>query len=83
MNVNAILNDVRSHPSVKTKMAISDIDVALRDKYTSVEKFISVIQSQTFCTEIFRWYISNVSFIVKNLWDALWLSQYASYIRYH
>ena len=81
MNVNAILNDVKSHPSGRTKMATSDM--ALHDKYILVEKFISVIQSQTFCTEIFRWYISNVSFIVKNLWDALWLSQYASYIRYH
>jgi glutamine synthetase len=56
MDVNEILQYVGNHPSGKVKIAIADIDGVLRGKYISVEKFLSVVETDTsFCDVIFGW----------------------------
>ena len=56
MDDEEILEYVKNHPSGKVKIAITDIDGILRGKYISVEKFLSVAESDTgFCDVIFGW----------------------------
>jgi len=56
MDVKEILHYVKNHPSGKVKIAITDIDGILRGKYISVDKFLSVVDSDTsFCDVIFGW----------------------------
>ncbi len=63
MTTNAILDYVKKHPSGKVKVALTDIDGILRGKYISVEKFLSVIESQaSFCDVIFGWDANDVAY---------------------
>jgi glutamine synthetase len=56
MEVKDIIQYVKNHASGKVKIAITDIDGVLRGKYISVEKFLSVVESDTsFCDVIFGW----------------------------
>ena len=56
MTANEIIQYVKEHPSGKVKIAFADIDGVLRGKYISVEKFLSVYQSNTaFCDVVFGW----------------------------
>ena len=56
MEVKEIFEYVKNHASGKVKIAITDIDGVLRGKYISVEKFLSVVDSDTsFCDVIFGW----------------------------
>jgi glutamine synthetase len=57
------LDFIRSHPSGKVKLALTDIDGILRGKYISVEKFLSVIESESgFCDVIFGWDANDVAY---------------------
>jgi glutamine synthetase len=50
------LQYIKDHPSGKVKLALVDIDGILRGKYISIEKFLSVIESESgFCDVIFGW----------------------------
>jgi glutamine synthetase len=50
------LQYIKEHPSGKVKIALVDIDGILRGKYISVEKFISILDSDSgFCDVIFGW----------------------------
>jgi glutamine synthetase len=63
MDVKEILQYVKNHPSGKVKIAITDIDGILRGKYISVEKFLSVVDSETsFCDVIFGWDAADVAY---------------------
>jgi glutamine synthetase len=56
MDLKEIIAYVKNHASGKVKFAITDIDGVLRGKYISVEKFLSVVESDTsFCNVIFGW----------------------------
>jgi glutamine synthetase len=56
MDVKEMLEYVKNHTSGKVKIALADIDGILRGKYISVEKFLSVVESDTsFCDVIFGW----------------------------
>jgi glutamine synthetase len=57
------LQFIREHPSKKVKLAIADIDGVLRGKYISVEKFLSVIETESgFCDVIFGWDAADVAY---------------------
>ncbi|HSU48979.1 MAG TPA: glutamine synthetase family protein, partial [Segetibacter sp.] len=63
MSSEEIVEYVKSHPSRKVKIALSDIDGVLRGKYISTEKFLSVIDSNTgFCDVIFGWDAGDVAY---------------------
>jgi glutamine synthetase len=63
MTTEAILEYVKNHSSGKVKIGFTDIDGVLRGKYISVEKFLSVIDSQTgFCDVIFGWDVNDVAY---------------------
>ena len=63
MTNEEIINLVRSHPSGKVKLAVTDIDGILRGKYISVEKFLSVVESNLgFCDVIFGWDSGDVAY---------------------
>jgi glutamine synthetase len=56
MDVKEILQYVKNHASGKVKIAITDVDGVLRGKYISVEKFMSLTETETsFCDVIFGW----------------------------
>ncbi len=58
-----IIEYVKSHPSGKVKVAFTDIDGILRGKYMSVEKFLSVLETNTtFCDVIFGWDGADVAY---------------------
>jgi glutamine synthetase len=57
------LEYIRNHPSQKVKIALVDIDGILRGKYISIEKFLSVIESNSgFCDVIFGWDSNDVAY---------------------
>ena len=63
MDSKEILQYVRNHASGKVKIAITDIDGILRGKYISIEKFLSVVDSDTsFCDVIFGWDSTDVAY---------------------
>jgi glutamine synthetase len=63
MDVKEILEYVRTHASGKVKIALTDIDGVLRGKYLSVEKFLSVVDSDTsFCDVIFGWDAADAAY---------------------
>ncbi len=63
MDVKEILQYAKNHASGKVKIAITDIDGILRGKYISVEKFLSVVESDTsFCDVIFGWDASDAAY---------------------
>jgi glutamine synthetase len=60
---NDIIRYVKEHPSGKVKLALVDIDGVLRGKYISVDKFLSVLESNTgFCDVIFGWDSADVAY---------------------
>lgn len=63
MTTKQILEYVKKHPSQKVKLAITDIDGVLRGKYISVDKFLSVVDSNFgFCDVVFGWDSSDVAY---------------------
>lgn len=57
------LQYIREHPAGKVKIALTDIDGILRGKYIGVEKFLSLIHSESgFCDVVFGWDASDVSY---------------------
>jgi glutamine synthetase len=63
MNTNEILQYVKSHPSGKVKIALTDIDGVLRGKYISAEKFLSIIETNSnFCDVIFGWDAADTAY---------------------
>ena len=63
MEVKEIIQYVKNHASGKVKIAITDIDGVLRGKYISVEKFLSVVDSNTsFCDVIFGWDLGDAAY---------------------
>ncbi len=63
MELKEIIQYVKNHPSGKVKIAITDIDGVLRGKYISLDKFISIIDSNTsFCDVIFGWDAADAAY---------------------
>jgi glutamine synthetase len=63
MEKKSIVDYVKKHPSGKVKVAITDIDGILRGKYISVEKFLSIIDSDSgFCDVVFGWDANDVAY---------------------
>ncbi len=63
MTKEEIITIVRDHSSAKVKLAVTDIDGVLRGKYISIEKFLSVIDSNLgFCDVIFGWDSSDTAY---------------------
>ena len=63
MSYEEIFNYVSNHPSGRVKVAVADIDGVLRGKYISVEKFLSVAQSNLgFCDVIFGWDMTDQAY---------------------
>lgn len=63
MTTKQIIDYVKKHPSQKVKLAITDIDGVLRGKYISVDKFLSVVDSNFgFCDVVFGWDSSDVAY---------------------
>lgn len=63
MTTKQIIEYVKKHPSQKVKLAITDIDGVLRGKYISVDKFLSVVDSNFgFCDVVFGWDSSDVAY---------------------
>ena len=63
MTTKQIIEYVKKHPSQKVKLAITDIDGILRGKYISVEKFLSVVDSNFgFCDVVFGWDSGDVAY---------------------
>jgi glutamine synthetase len=70
-----IIQYVKEHPSGKVKIAFTDIDGVLRGKYISVDKFLSVIDTNTgFCDVIFGWDAGDVAY--NNVQYTGWHSGY-------
>ena len=58
-----IIGIVRSHPSAKVKLAVTDIDGVLRGKYISADKFLTIIESNlAFCDVVFGWDSNDVAY---------------------
>jgi len=63
MDKKSVIDYVKTHPSGKIKIAITDIDGILRGKYISVEKFLSVIENEAgFCDVVFGWDSNDVAY---------------------
>mgnify|MGYP000877812516 FL=1 len=63
MTTKQSIDYVKKHPSQKVKLAITDIDGILRGKYISVEKFLSVVDSNFgFCDVVFGWDSGDVAY---------------------
>ena len=58
-----ILADIKQNPSVKVKLAITDVDGILRGKVVSKEKFLSIVEKGFgFCDVVFGWDASDVAY---------------------
>ncbi len=63
MNTEEIIEYVKSHPSGRVKVAVSDIDGVLRGKYISVEKFLSAVKGHIgFCDVVFGWDMNDQAY---------------------
>ncbi|MBX9851940.1 MAG: glutamine synthetase family protein [Cytophagaceae bacterium] len=63
MKKEEIIEYIRKHPLAKVKLAVTDIDGILRGKYISVEKFLSVAESNFgFCDVVFGWDCNDVAY---------------------
>jgi len=63
MDIKEILQYVKNHASGKVKIAITDIDGVLRGKYISIDKFLSLTDSETsFCDVIFGWDAADAAY---------------------
>jgi len=61
MDINEIIDFVKTHPSGKVKIAFADMDGVLRGKYISVEKMLSAVENGTsFCDVIMGWDAADV-----------------------
>jgi glutamine synthetase len=57
------LDYVKDHPARKIKIGLTDIDGILRGKYISLDKFLSVINSDSgFCDVVFGWDAGDVAY---------------------
>jgi glutamine synthetase len=55
-SMRRIVEEVRSSPAARVKVAVSDIDGVLRGKYLHKEKFLSAVESGFgFCNVVFGW----------------------------
>lgn len=63
MTTKQILDYVKKHPAQKVKLAVTDMDGILRGKYISLDKFLSVVDSNFgFCDVVFGWDSSDVAY---------------------
>jgi glutamine synthetase len=63
MDNTTTINYVKNHAAKKVKLALVDIDGVLRGKYISVDKFLSLLQSDFgFCNVVFGWDMADVSY---------------------
>jgi glutamine synthetase len=63
MDNTTTINYVKNHAAKKVKLALVDIDGVLRGKYISVDKFLSLLQSDFgFCNVVFGWDVADVSY---------------------
>jgi glutamine synthetase len=63
MDKQEVIDYVKNHPSKSVKLAITDIDGVLRGKYVSVEKFLSILESDLgFCNVVFGWDTADVAY---------------------
>lgn len=63
MTTKQILDYVKKHPAQKVKLAVTDTDGILRGKYISLDKFLSVVDSNFgFCDVVFGWDSSDVAY---------------------
>jgi glutamine synthetase len=57
------LDYIKNHSSKKVKIGLTDIDGVLRGKYISVDKFLSVIKTDSgFCDVVFGWDSGDVAY---------------------
>ena len=55
-----IVEQVRSSPAARVKVAVSDTDGVLRGKYLHKEKFLSAVESGFgFCNVVFGWDLND------------------------
>jgi glutamine synthetase len=63
MTTKQILDYVKNHPAQKVKLAVTDMDGILRGKYISLEKFLSIVDSNFgFCDVVFGWDSGDVAY---------------------
>jgi glutamine synthetase len=63
MATKQILDYVKKHPAQKVKLAVTDTDGILRGKYISLDKFLSVVDSNFgFCDVVFGWDSGDVAY---------------------
>ncbi len=63
MTTKQILEYVKKHPAQKVKLAVTDTDGILRGKYISLDKFLSVVDSNFgFCDVVFGWDSGDVAY---------------------
>lgn len=63
MTTKQILDYVKKHPAQKVKLAVTDTDGILRGKYISLDKFLSVVDSNFgFCDVVFGWDSGDVAY---------------------
>ena len=63
MNKENIIEYVKSHPSGRVKLAVTDMDGVLRGKYISTEKFLAVAEGDLgFCDVVFGWDMADQAY---------------------
>lgn len=63
MNHTDIIQTIKEHPTLKIKLAITDIDGVLRGKVIHKDKFLSVAESSFgFCDVVFGWDAADVAY---------------------
>ena len=62
-NIDKIIEQVKSYPGKKVKVAITDIDGVLRGKVIHVDKFLSILEGGFgFCSVVFGWDSSDLCY---------------------
>ena len=62
-SVEEAINSIKENPSIKVKLAVTDIDGILRGKVVSKEKFLSVAEGGFgFCDVVFGWDLGDVAY---------------------
>ena len=62
-SVRELIADIKKSPSVKVKLAITDIDGVMRGKVVSKDKFMSMVDKGFgFCDVVFGWDASDVAY---------------------
>src|SRR6266852_5727353 len=58
-----VIDEIRSAPGNRVKVAVSDIDGVLRGKYMHKEKFFSAVENNFgFCSVVFGWDSHDVTY---------------------